>query len=327
MIPQSTFMIMANILPDREDQLRSLLASMNMAPGMANPKNDLIPFYQFKQLHVARFAIIRANSNEDIARHGIEPETWSPRLAFLGDIDGDPDLFLAELALRADQGLRKIFSHCQNFDVSDGTLLAWLRENSLSPSANYINWRGRSVAQIREEMALSEALNLKLTEINASSDIDDPIVLHDRLQKFVKDETASLRLRLSPQPPTPAGWWLRNFVHLLCLPLFLILLSPILLVGLPFYLFYLRRLENSDPDNSLRADREHVRELKNQEDIDVTNHFNVFGQVKPGRFRNYTLRFLLWVLDYASRHVYHCGFLARVQTIHFARWVLLDNNK
>ena len=68
-------------------------------------------------------------------------------------------------------------------------------------------------------------------------------------------------------------------------------------------------------------------ELMGQEDVDVTNHFNVFGQVKPGRFRNYTVRFLLAVLEYASRHIYRCGYLTRIQTIHFARWVLMDNNK
>ena len=37
--------------------------------------------------------------------------------------------------------------------------------------------------------------------------------------------------------------------------------------------------------------------------------------------------FLLWLLDYAARHVYRRGYLTRVQTIHFARWVLLDDNK
>jgi hypothetical protein len=35
----------------------------------------------------------------------------------------------------------------------------------------------------------------------------------------------------------------------------------------------------------------------------------------------------LLLLDYAARHVYNHGYLTRVETIHFARWVLLDDNR
>ena len=34
---------------------------------------------------------------------------------------------------------------------------------------------------------------------------------------------------------------------------------------------------------------------------------------------------LLALLDYSTRHIYNQGYLTRVQTIHFARWVLLDD--
>ena len=36
---------------------------------------------------------------------------------------------------------------------------------------------------------------------------------------------------------------------------------------------------------------------------------------------------LLWLLEYSTRHVYTRGHLARVPTIHCARWVFLDNKK
>ena len=34
-----------------------------------------------------------------------------------------------------------------------------------------------------------------------------------------------------------------------------------------------------------------------------------------------------WLLDYSARHVYRRGYLTRVRTIHFARWVFLDDRK
>jgi hypothetical protein len=51
------------------------------------------------------------------------------------------------------------------------------------------------------------------------------------------------------------------------------------------------------------------------------------GFVKPGQFRLQTFRAVLWILSYASRHIYNHGNLAGITTIHFARWVFLDDRR
>jgi hypothetical protein len=325
-------MIMATIKAECEADLQNMLASINSAPGFANPNNSVIPFAHFSRLHVARFVIIRANTNNDIISHGRKPDDWQPKLAFLGDIDGDLNTCLGELVLRAGVGLDKIFRHCVEYDAAPPTLLAWLKAHNKSSTANYQNWRGRTVLQVHQEQALTAALQDKLADMEMSDSNSlltngKERLLYRQLQAHVKQATDKLHLRLDPPAATPTRWWLVNVCNLITLPLILLALSPILLLAVPFYLLILRRLENADPENMLRPNQDHLQELTNQEDIDVSNHFNVFGQVKPGLFRGLTIRVLLWVLDYASRHVYHCGFLARIQTIHFARWVLLDNNK
>jgi len=320
-------MITAPIDSGRESELRELLATMNQQPGLADPHNSLIPFYQFPQLHFARFVILKANTNDDIKAYGVEPTEWSPALSFVGDVDGPANLFMAELVVRASEGLRRIFSHCQGFDAESTNLLDWLQKHDIKPSANYVNWRGRSVVQIREERALSEALRQRLPQEIKQTDENDPEVLRRRLKTFVDDEVANLRLRLSTPPPTPPGWTIRNIAHLVVVPLILLALAPLFLVGAPLYALWLRSLEESDPENIPRPARDHIARLSVQEDFFVTNQFNVFGQVKPGLFRNYTIRFLLWVVDYTARHIYNHGYLTRIQTINFARWVMMDNNR
>lgn len=321
MTPQSTFMIAAPVAAGQEEALREVLDSMNRAPGQADPDNAMVPFRQFSRLHVARFTVLEARTNEDMRAHGVTPRPWTPTLVFIGDVDGDPALFLAELSVRAGDGLRKIFSHCEGFDSGTSDLLQWMRRQNVRPTANYINWRGRTVEQIHEEHALAEFVSDWL----AGKDLElEPRELHRQLREAVQEEIASLRLRLSPEAPTPAGWWLVNAAHLVAIPLLGLLLLPLILIAAPFFLWQLRRLEASDPENTLRAERSHLQRLSSMEDLDITNHFNVFGQVKPGRFRRYTIRVLLVLLDYASRHIYHRGYLTRIQTIHFARWVLMD---
>ncbi len=327
MTPQSTFMITARVKDDQLAALRDLLRSMNRRPGHANPANALVPYGQFAQLHVARFTLLEANTNEDIGAYGVEPRPWAPALTFLGDIDGRTDLFLAELCLRAGPGLRQIFAHCEDFDAEHSDLLAWLSERNQVPQANYVNWRGRTVRQIQEDYRLARFIRYQLDQWEPLGESLEPREIHQRLRTLVREEVAQLRLHLSEPQPTPVAWWLGNLLHLLWLPLVLVVLAPFLIMLAPLYFLRLRQLERRDPENRLRPSARHLRTLVSGEDVEVTNQFNAFGQVKPGLLRRNTLRVLLWVLDYAARHVYHRGYLTRLQTIHFARWVLLDGGR
>ena len=157
MTPQSTFMVLGTINPQREAELRGLLESMNEAPGRVNAKNALVPFGQFDTLHFARFVILKDNSLDDVLAHGLPRRDYPLYLAFLGTLDGDPDTFLKDVARRASTGLRAIFSCCKGF-ASDTDLVDWMKRNSRFPIAAYTNWLGRTVRRIREEAALREAL-------------------------------------------------------------------------------------------------------------------------------------------------------------------------
>ncbi len=179
---------------------------------------------------------------------------------------------------------------------------------------------------MREERALYEALRARLPQAMEETG-GDAKATWKHLKEYIDEETAEFRLRLTPEPPTPFPEVVANFLHLVGVPLILLLLAPLFLLGAPFYLLRLRRLEESDPDINIRPDRERIRQLALQEDHFETNQFNVFGQVKPGWFRIGTIKFLLWIVDYTARHIYKRGYLTRIQTINFARWVLLDDNR
>ena len=110
MTPQSSFMVLAPVEPSREAELRRLLESMNEAPGRVNPGNALIPFAQFDTLHFARLLLLDDKTTDDVRVYGLQPRSYPLYLAFLGDIDGEEDAFLTELAHRAPEGLRALFS-------------------------------------------------------------------------------------------------------------------------------------------------------------------------------------------------------------------------
>ena len=188
-------MITAAVADGKVDELRALLQSMNDRPGTADPDNAQVPFGRFDRLHVARFVILEANTADDIRVYGMEPVDWPPTLAFLGDCDGPADTFIAELAVCAEPGLRRIFSYCRDFRVDEPSLVNWMHAHEVKPAANYVNYQGRTVVQIREEQALHQALSAQLQRMVAEIGRDDPREIRQRLLSFLGTSVVVLPLR------------------------------------------------------------------------------------------------------------------------------------
>jgi hypothetical protein len=326
MTPQSSFMILAPIDPQREADLRRLLDSMNHGPGLVDPMNSLVPFRQMDQLHFARIVVLDDQTLDDIMVYGLPRVEYPKYLAFLGDIDGSANLFFRDLVERAGDGLRRIFSHCQGY-TPDVDLLTWMKTRNVSPAANYVNWVGRTVRQVREEEELRQSLEEFIQDNSALLRSKQPRQVRETLRDFIATEQQAGRVHLTPPAPAPLGWQIRNLLHLVGIPILLLIFLPLLLLYLPFFLIQLRRREKSDPVIAPRVDPVHANLLASQEDQDVTNQFSVMGGLKPGLFRLITIMGVLLAIDYTARHIFNRGRLARVTTIHFARWVFLDDRK
>jgi hypothetical protein len=326
MTPQSSFMILAAITASREVELRQLLASMNRAPGLLDPLNAVIPFGQFKCLHFARIAILDDQTLDDITAYGLPRVNYPTYLAILGDCDGAIEDFLEGLVEQAGDGLRRIFAHCEGY-AAGTDLPGWMKAHNVATTANYVNWIGRTVQQVYEEEMLRQVLE-KFIQGDADSLRGMPQrQMREALREFVANEVRSGRVTLTPPAPTPLGWRIRNFLHLLGMPILLLVLSPLILIALPFYLIQLRRCEKSDPEIAPRVDPDHANLLSSLEDHGVTNQFSAMGSLKPGLFRRLTMILVLSAIDYTARHVFNRGRLARVTSIQFARWVFLDGKK
>ena len=325
MTPQSEFMVLAPIIPAREGELRTLLDSMNEAPGRVNPENALLPFARFDRLHFSRLVILADKTVQDVRVYGLTPTAYPLYLAFCGDIDGELDSFFAELAREA-EGLRAIFSCCVGF-AANTNLSAWMKKHHTPAIANYVNWRGRTVQRVREEATLHDALEDYCMRDASALRAQPARVVHATLRQFVEAEKAGGRLILSDEPPTPIGWRIRNLLHLMGLPLLVLIFSPLLIFLAPLFLLRLRWLERTDPELCARVEAVHSDTLAQSEDHYVTNQFTAMGSLKPGLVRLLTVIGVLSLVHWGARHIFTRGRLARIRTIHFARWVFLDGRK
>jgi hypothetical protein len=311
---QSAVTVMAEILAAHEAPLRQLLE----VAGQDAADNSLVPFGRLPNVHFARFFIMDAVVDQQGHR-------YSPRLIFLADIDSPVEPFLVALCSVAGDGLDTIYSHCQAYPGRAG-LLKFLRTCMVPLAATYVNTIGRTVEQIHQEASLREALQQFLDRTQDQWQGAAPRRVRAAIQEFVEQEPSLAWARHKLPAPEPA-YVLGEDVHVVLVGIAGIILFPLIVLGLPLWLYFLRRHEKSEVAHDVLPDDAWVQALAAQEDHGVQNPFTSAGFVKPSAFRRFTATVVLWGTNFLARHVFNHASLIGVKTIHFARWIFLDHKR
>ena len=204
--------------------------------------------------------------------------------------------------------------------------IAWLQEHTLRAAAYYVHTVGRTVDRIKEETRLYDCVQDILDRGEVPVTDAAPTQLRATLRDAVLRRAGFLWIK---QGPRGAGLVreLRDFVQLTAVLALLLAAAPILVPVAVLWLLLVRAVERRDSQDEGVPDQKHVDEVRRYEDFGAQNPFTGVGEVKPGLVRLVTMRVALAGLGFACRHVYNRDNLAGVDSIHFARWVLLDDNQ
>jgi hypothetical protein len=318
LVDQAAVSIVMRVRPEAVEDLHALLTVM----GQDAAENAAIPLGRLSGLHFGRLLLLE--EGRDLQGHVIPPA-----LIYLADLDGSVSGHLLELVDLAPEGLDRVLGYCADYPAagarSRATRLAYLRAHLVKADAVYINTRGRSVRQIRQEDGLREAIQQFLDRTWSDWSGAHPQVVRAAVRDYVARER-TLRWALTRQQVSIA-YRLREAVHLISHVLLILVLLPWALLALPFLAVLLRFHELTDVPDQARPDEEHIFELASLEDHVVQNQFSALGLVKPGPFRQFTARVVLWLANLTVRHYFNRANLAGVKTIHFARWVFLDDGR
>jgi hypothetical protein len=311
---QAAVTVMTDILSGHEAPLRQLLETA----GQDAANNSLVPFGKLPNVHFARFFLMAAASD-------LQGQPLSPRLVFLADVDGPDDAFLVAVCTLASAGLDTIYAHCAGYPGRAG-LLDFLRDHTIPVAAKYVNTIGRTVEHVHQEAALREAIQAFLDRTASEWRCADPRRVRAAIQEHVEREPSLAWARRGVPPPEPA-YILGEAVHALLVGIAGIVLFPVILLGLPLWAVLLRRHEKADVARDITPDDAHVQALAAQEDHGVQNPFTSAGFLKPGPFRRFTGTLVLWGTNFLTRHVFNHASLIGVKTIHFARWIFIDQKR
>jgi hypothetical protein len=179
----------------------------------------------------------------------------------------------------------------------------------------------KSARRIKLESAVREEIETFLDRNRAALARLPPAFVYDR----IRTNLAAKKL-LEPlvsgavERPPPASPFTLGLRLLSLLPA--VALSPILV---PILLVKERTDREWSPADGGHIER--IPSLKELEDRVVQNQLTHMVVVKPGALRLYILKSVLHTIDVLAHGYFNQGELGTIATIHFARWVFLDEGR
>ena len=314
MIHQNPLTLVTPVKNGEHDNLDALLMKI---------RRDLInglpqQFQDINTIHYARWILLEPKDAD-----GKPQEDVGVRLVFSSDFDGDEGEHLTDLSTKCAQFFDEMYSHCEGYP-SANEITAESRKNYLSqwrvkPSAFFAGAPGRTLPQIRQENELRDHIwkFIHLGNWNNKS-VNE---IHNAIKENVM---ATPGFEWAKQPAKIPGvkWLGMVFLGLVLLILFI----PIVILVLIINFF----LEPGDKPLGLtpsQVDEAHVKKLEEYEDLQNQNQFTQVLVMKPGKIRLITLQGLMLFAKALISFLFVNGNLMGIPTIHFARWVMIDNQK
>ena len=275
-------------------------------------------FDKLGTLHYARWFILREDSFRDKTAFPLEE-----RLVFSTNYDGTEEDHLNGLVTIFPEYFDELYECCEGYPEPSlrniESRKKYLQQWCIKTTAFYVGAPGRSLQQIQQEEKLRKHIwnFLHINKWNGKSAVQIQKIIQQEVDSRTEFEWSKQKTKI------PAINWLGMIV----LGLVMVILLPVIIIWiLVVHFFYERRDKNSEIMLSQLPDS-NVRKLEAYEDLFNQNQFTQVLVVKPGKVRLVTIQALMLFTKSLVRNFFVKGKLMGIPTIHFARWVLIDNNK
>lgn len=269
-------------------------------------------------LHYARWFVLKEESFRD------KPALPVPvRLVFSSNFDGDKSEHVKGLVTVFPEYFDELYECCDGYPEASArnaeTRQNYLHRWEVNTNAFYVGAPGRSLQQIMQEDKLKNHIwdFINKNKWNGQPAVEIQKAIQQDISSKSEFDWAKEKVKL-PSINWP-GMMIMGLVVI-------ILLLPILIwVGI-LHFFYERRDKNGVLNRSHLNDS-NVRKLEEYEDLFNQNQFTQVLVMKPGNVRRITMHLQMLFARTLIKNFFVKGKLMGIPTIHFARWVLIDNDK
>jgi hypothetical protein len=314
MISQNPLTLLTPVRTDCFEKLNGILEKFKV--GLNVGLNE--KFNQLGTLHYARWFILREDSFRDKPAFPLKE-----RLVFSSNFDGGIEEHVADLVAIFPEYFDELYDCCEeypepaqrNTETRKRYLLRW----KVNTTAFYIGAPDRSLKQIQQE---DELKNFIWNFVNQNNWNGKSAV---QIQKIIQQEVDKI----------PGFEWSKKQVHvkgtnwpgMILMSLIILILSPVLILWILFLHFFHERRDKNYYGKRSQLNDNLVRRLETDEDLFSQNQFTQVLVMKPGKVRLITVHALMLFARTLIKNFFVKGKLMGIPTIHFARWVLIDNSK
>lgn len=313
MVTHGALTVYVKIKPGMVEQLRSKLYEINTPPNDIET-NPIVPFKTISTIHFARFVILEEAKD-------LKGETISAALVLSTNYDKPLKKHIEELIHIAGDGLEDIYNHCVGFEKG-GNLTAYLKKHKLPCAAFYKGTPYRSVARIQREAQLRDDIGNYIDKVIRSDKSISAQTLRNKISSYIKEEKKYSWIENNENPTFMWKVWFQ-ISKIFCA----IALTPVVLFAALFAVVPLRIKERRDSSEKNVIEEEKILKLVKEEDKIVQNQLTHLVDIKPGWFRLITLKFVLFMINVLAIYKFNKGELGSIPSIHFARWVIIDNGR
>jgi hypothetical protein len=314
MTRQNPLTLLTPVREDRFEKLNEILERFQV--GLNHGLNER--FDQLGTLHYARWFVLQQSSFRDKTAF-----TVPVRLVFSSNFDGDEDTHAEALVTVFPEYFDELYECCKDYPEPQerntqsrkNYLLRW----KVNTTAFYTGAPGRSLKQIQQEDKLKRFLRdcINKNEWNGKSAIQIKNVLKEEVDKHPEFEWAK-----KPERTKSISW-----PGLILMGIIMLILSPVIIIWILILHFFYERKDKNCYDKRSQLNDDLVRRLEAYEDLINQNQFTQVLVMKPGKVRLVTVHALMLFARTLIKNLFVKGKLMGIPTIHFARWVLIDNNK
>jgi hypothetical protein len=331
---QKALTIITRLKPDR-NELR------NLGRFLGEIGNDIKknPHVQFDRIGTTCFASWILLDNDP---------HYPPALVFECNYEGELDDYLDQFVGNAGPALHRIYQHCLDYKAQnkndDAYLKEFLKAHRQDYAAFYIGCPYQSQRGILEAIRARHVIEKCLGP--QSKDSDHPLQLRRNIEQHLQRESiGSFDGLITPLEKLRTRVYL-NVVLLVAVILALgtafysvalsilggdgiAFLAVLIIAAVPILgaLLVIRIKEIREPKTQSNGTARIDPRLFHIEDRFPQNHLTTLVEIKPGRFRLYTLRVVLWQINLLARLIFITGHLGGIPTIHFARWLIIDTDR
>ncbi len=314
MIQQNPLTLVTPVKAGERDSLDAQLSKIRTGLQLGLPQQ----FEELNTIHYARWILLEPNDADGTPQPGI-----GLRLVFSSDFDGDESEHLNDLSTKSAQFMDGIYCHCEGYPSANERTPAnrksYLAQWRVKPSAFFAGAPGRTLPQIRQENELRNHIWNFIKNGNWNNKSANEI--HNAVKENVLATPGYEWAKQSTKNPKI------KWPGMIFLGLILLILLPFIIIWVLIINFFLEPKDKPLGLTPSQVDEAHVKKLETYEDLQNQNQFTQVLVMKPGKIRLITLQGLMLFAKALVNNLFVNGKLMGIPTIHFARWVMIDDQK